>query len=228
MEQDLAFRFGISQLTVSRITTTWINFIYLKLKELPLWMPRVLVQENMPEQFMKQYPTTRVIVDATEIYVEQPELPEIQQMTFSSYKNDNTYKALVGISPNGVITFVSSLYPGSISDKELTRRCGILDLLEPGDSVMADRGFDIEEDLALRGVRPNIPPFLRGKTQLSKKELITTRRIASLRIHVECAMERIKNFHIFDRSLPSSLTDIADRIVFVCCVLGNFQPPLCN
>ena len=127
-----------------------------------------------------------------------------------------------------MITFVLSLYPGSISDKELTRRCGILDLLEPGDSVMADRGFDIEEDLALRGVRLNIPPFLRGKTQLSEKELITTRRIASLRIHVERAMERIKNFHIFDRPLPSSLTDIADRIFFVCCVLGNFHPPLCN
>ena len=40
-------------------------------------MPRELVQANMPEQFVKQYPTTRVIVDATEIYVEQPELPEI-------------------------------------------------------------------------------------------------------------------------------------------------------
>ena len=68
-------------------------------------------------------------------------------MTFSSYKNDNTYKALVGISPNGVITFVSSLYPGSISDKELTRRCGILDLLEPGDSVMADRGLILRKTL---------------------------------------------------------------------------------
>ena len=64
--------------------------------------------------------------------------------------------------------------------------------------------------------------------QLSEKELITTRRIVSLRIHVERAMERIKNCHIFDRSLPSSLTDIADGISFVCCVLGNFQPPLCN
>lgn len=228
MEQDLAYRFGISQSTVSRITTTWINLLYLKLKEIPLWMPKGLVHATMPQQFKKQYPTTRVIVDATEIYVEQPKLPELQQMTFSNYKNDNTYKGLVGISPNGVITFISSLYPGSISDKELTRRCGILDLLEPGDSVMADRGFDIEEDLALHGVRLNIPPFLRGKGQLSQKELITTRRIASLRIHVERAMERIKNFHIFDRSIPASLTDIADRIFFVCCVLANFQPPLCS
>lgn len=125
------------------------------------------------------------------------------------------------------ITFVSSLYPGCISDKELTRKSGILDLLEEGDSVMADRGFDIEEDLILLGVKLNIPPFLRGKTQLSEKELIETRRIASLRIHVERAMERIKYFHIFDRTLPSSLTDIADRIFYICSILSNFQPSLC-
>ena len=84
-----------------------------------------------------------------------------------------------------MITFVSSLFPGSTSDKELTRRSGILDLLEPRDSVMADCGFDIEEHLVLLGVKLNIPPFLRGKLQLSEKELITTRCIASLRIHVE-------------------------------------------
>ena len=102
------------------------------MKEIPLWMPKGLVQATMPEQFKRLYPTTRVI-DAKEIYVEQPKLPELQQINFSNYKNDNTYKGLDGISPNGVITFVSLLYPGSISDKELTRRCGILELLEEGD-----------------------------------------------------------------------------------------------
>ena len=62
---------------------------------------------------------------------------------------------------------------------------------------MADRGFDIEEDLTLRGVRLNIPPFLRGKAQLSEQEFVTTRRIASLRIHVERAIERIKKCSYF-------------------------------
>ena len=143
----------------------------------------------------------------------------------SQSKNDNTFKGLVGISPDGVITFVSSLFPGSISDRSLTRLSGVLDLLEAGDSVMADRVFDIEEDVLLRGVRLNIP-LLHGKTQLCEKELIITRRIASLRIHVERAMERIKNFHIFDKSIPASLTEIADRIFLVCCVLTNFQQPL--
>ena len=215
--------------TVSRIFATWINFLYLKFKEIPLWPPREVIQSTMPKVFRDKYPMTRVIIDATEIFVEKPSLPDIQQMTFSSYKNDNTFKALVGISPSGAVIFVSDLYPGSIilSDRELTRRSGILSLLQKGDSVMADRGFDIQDFLTPLGVKLNMPPFLRGKQQLNSSEMIETRRVASLRIHVERAMERIKNYHIFDKTLPSSLTDVANQIFFVCAVLCNFWPPLC-
>ena len=134
------------------------------------------------------------MIDATEIFVEKPSLPNLQQMTFSNYKNSNTYKGLVGISPSGAITFVSNLFSGAMSDKELTRRNGILLLLEKGDSVMADWGFDIEEDLIPLGVRLNILPFLRGKTQLNERELTETHSIASVCIHVERAMESIKNY----------------------------------
>ncbi len=76
---------------------------------------------------------------------------------------------------------------------------------------MADRGFDIEDDLVVRGVQLNIPPFLRDKKQL---EVTINRRIASLCIHVERQMERLKNVHIFDRAIPAS---IADRIFCFLC-----------
>jgi len=227
MEQDIAYRFNISQSTVSRIIHTWINFLFLQFKEIPLWPKKEVVMEYMPQAFKEQYPSTRVIIDATEIFVEHPRLPELQKMTFSSYKNHNTFKALIGISPSGAIMFVSKLFSGSVSDKELTRQSGILDLLETGDSVMADKGFDIAKYLIPLGVKLNIPPFLRGKEQFSHKELVENRRIASLRIHVERAMERIKNYHIFDHVLPTTLTGIADRMFFVCCILCNFHPPLC-
>ena len=70
---------------------------------------------------------------------------------------------------------MSKLFLGSTSDKEFTQQSGVLNLLQPGDSIMADRGLDIMEDLAPIGVRLNIPPFLRGKSQLDSKELTETR-----------------------------------------------------
>ena len=187
-----------------------------------------MVKAYIPKCFQDAYPSTRVILDATEIRVQKPSLSEFQQMTFSSYKNTNTYKVLIRILPSGAVTFVSKVYPGSISDSKLTRCSGILDLLESGDSVMADHGFDIQNDLTLINVKLNIPPFLKDKDQFTEVEMIQTRRIGSLRIHVERAMERLKNFHIFDRVLPPSFVDVAEQMVFVCAVLSNFHPPLCK
>ena len=49
-------------------------------------------------------------------------------------------------------TFVSNLFIGGISDQELTRHSGLLDLIESGDSVMADKGFDIRMTCLFVGV----------------------------------------------------------------------------
>ena len=100
-----------------------------------------------------------MIIVATGIFIEQPSLPELQQLKFSSYKNHYTYKGLIGVSPSGAV-FVSDPYSVSISDKQLTRLCAILDILESSNSVMADRGFDIEEDLALLEVKVEHTPIL--------------------------------------------------------------------
>ena len=103
----------------------------------------------------------------------------IQSLTYSSYKHHNTFKALVGISPTGAVTFISELYAGSVSDQTLTRECGVVDFVMPGDTVMADKGFDIAYDVLVRGAKLNIPPFVKNQQQLSKKNVIITRKIAS-------------------------------------------------
>ena len=70
---------------------------------------------------------------------------------------------------------------------------GFLRLLDPGDVVLADRGFDIGDDIALHGGRLEIPAFTRGKKQLSMQEVEYSRRISKVRIHVERVIGLLKN-----------------------------------
>ena len=93
-----------------------------------------------------------------------------------------TYKGLVGIVPSGGITFISELYARSISDVEIVKWCGILkkDLWDESDSLMADRGFIVENLLKPLGVSLNIPAFLNGREQLTNEEVTESQTIASV------------------------------------------------
>ena len=85
-----------------------------------------------------------------------------------------------------------------MSDKEITCRSGFLNpgFWQQGDSVMADRGFTIEENLKDLGVTLNIPAFLDGRDQLETDEVIESQSIASVRIHVERFITRQKKFKL--------------------------------
>ncbi|XP_006819862.1 uncharacterized protein LOC102808184 [Saccoglossus kowalevskii] len=178
----------------------------------------------MPAEFV-QYPTTRIIIDCTELFVEVPTSLLAQSQTWSNYKHHNTFKALVGISPNGAVTFFSDLYGGRISDKEITKKSGLCEILESGDNVMADRGFEIKGILPA-GVDLNIPPFKGTRAQLTAREVQDTMDIASVRIHVERAIGRIKNYHILDGVIPLTLAKVTNQIFTVCSYLTNFHSQL--
>ena len=98
---------------------------------------------------------------------------------------------------------------------------GILNLLETGDDLMADRGFDIEDELP-KGVTLNIPPFLNEKPQLTLEEELETRRISSVRVHVERAIERIKNYRILQNTFQLSMSADLNKNLGCLLLYGKF------
>ena len=68
-------------------------------------------------------------------------------------------------------------YEGSISDKKLVERSNLLDLLEVGDEIMVDKGFDIQDLLAPLAVKLNIPPFLVSETRFSSESVLRTKKL---------------------------------------------------
>ena len=108
-------------------------------------------------------------------------------------------------------------------------------MLDPGDLVLADRGFDISDDVGLQGGKLEIPSFTKGKKQLSQKEIEYSQRLAKVRIHVERVIGLMKNkYTILQSTLPVSLVKCKDdldysnidKLVLVCAALTNLSPPV--
>ena len=115
MEQDLGIRFfAHSKLSPEN----WSNFLYFVLGSWPFWLDKSTVMQRLPPIFKESYPQTRVIIDCTEIRVQNPSYLVLNSQTYSSYKGTSTFKCLIGIAPHGTITF------GVITIHWLYVRCG--------------------------------------------------------------------------------------------------------
>ncbi|XP_055004500.1 uncharacterized protein LOC110156461 isoform X2 [Boleophthalmus pectinirostris] len=191
----------------------------------PMWMSRRQVQATMPEKFRQYCLDVRVIIDCTKVHCETPSAPTHQSEPFSSYKNSNTFKSLIGIAPCGVITFVSKLYTDFISDKEITEKSNLISFLQPGDEVVAHEGFIIHDLLAKVGAKLTTPPF-ENASHLSTEDALKTQAMAHLRVLVEKAIRRVKEYHIWDRVVPLSLSGTVNQLWTICCLLTHYQSPL--
>ena len=222
---ELSLMFEISESTVSRVFNTWVNFLYFQLKELNTWPSRDVVSKFMPQDFKQKFPTTRVILDATEMPIQKPSDVNVQSLTWSSYKHKNTVKTMVGCTPRGAISYTSDCYGGSVSDRQIIEDSKLLgnSMFSSGDSIMADRGIMVQDLFANENVFVNTPTMLKGKSQLEPEEIVRDRRVASKRIHVERVIGLSKRFKILRNELPNSKLPLANRIVFVCFALTNFK-----
>ncbi|XP_062597541.1 uncharacterized protein LOC134258963 [Saccostrea cucullata] len=217
----IADSFGISCTRVSQIFVTWISYMNTVFSPLLKRPSSKCLKKFMPKCFKSVFPKTASIIDCTEFFIERPSTPTAQIRTFSSYKQKNTFKALVAVTPSGAFMFVSNLWGGNVSDRYITEHSGFLDLVKPGDEVMADRGFLIRDLLLERRATLNIPPFTKkcswGKGKhLTAHDILKTKKIAKLRIHVERAIGRLKNYKILSHTIPLKIKPLCNQILRVC------------
>ena len=187
----------------------------LNVAQINIWPSRKLVDETMPQDFKTKYPSTRVIIDCTELRCEMPSSLLLNSQLFSCYKNHTTVKALLRISPKGFSTFIGQLYTSSISDREMVERSGILNL--PGDSVRADKALPLWISFLLETLK--FPPCLGMSDQMLAEDVFATQEIATLRIHIERAINKVKNFKIFDGVIQLIQLEVLNEMWCVCYVM---------
>lgn len=94
--------------------------------------------------------------------MERTSSPIARAMTWSNCKHHNSVKFLIGVTPQGVISFILKAWGGRVSDKYLSEMSGLLRKLLPEDIVLADRGFDIADAVSFYQAHLHIPAFTRG------------------------------------------------------------------
>ena len=195
---DLACRFVVHQSTVSHTLQQWILMLATHLRSLIRW-PTTNAGPTVPPYDV--LPNSVGIIDGTEIFIQRPSNLETQKSSYSDYKSHTTIKYLVAIDTfTGVFTFVSPGFSGNCSDRYTVEHSELLDVLKPGQRILADKGHTARDLFAQKRCFLTIPSFL-SDGRLTGQQAIQSRLIASVRIKVENAIKRIKDFKIFSETL---------------------------
>ncbi|XP_050514942.1 uncharacterized protein LOC126890135 [Diabrotica virgifera virgifera] len=220
--------FRIHRTTISKIFFSCLQQLAYRTSNFVFWPEQETVRASIPDCFKRNYDDTRAIIDCTEFRIEIPSSLENRVFCYSQYKHGFTFKVLFGITPSGFISFKSDAHGGRISDSHITATSGLINLLEHGDKILADKCFpefqNVIDDCGKK-ILFVMPPFLKDKLEFTKEETDKTYDTARVRIHVERVMQRLRTFRVLDK-IPEYLFSHIDEVIHLCCVLVNLQPPI--
>ena len=232
-DEDIGYRFSAHRTTVSRNFHKVLDVMDVKLSHLIKWPDREILRETLPTSFRRFFKKCAIIIDCTEVFVERPSDLLARAQMWSNYKHHSTIKFLIGITPQGIISYLSRYAGGRISDKQIVEQSGLLQHLLPGDVIIADRGFTCDEYAHMALAEIKIPPFTKGKKQLEKLQVDWSRELSIVRIHVERVIGVLKQkYTILQSTLPINFianrdqeAATIDKLVRVCCALSPSVVP---
>ena len=220
---------NVCNVTTGRIYNGWVIFLATIFNLLDTRADRKYLQQKMPEIFVKTgHGSTDLVIDATEFRFDKASNFDMSALMFSHYKNTTTGKALIGISPHGMGLVFSEVYPGSISDTEITEKTNILEYVTEDHEVMSDKGFSIQDLCAIKGVSLNRPKQKDSESGgFQEPEIHRNFDITSCRIHVERFIGRVRNWRILNTTWPMNRTDLlCSTWQMICHTVNILFPPI--
>lgn len=222
--KDLAIQFRINETSCGNYFHATIQLLSKVCQSLIYWPTDDENQCSMPQCFA-EFPTTKVVLDCTEIPVEALSCLDCRTATYSHYKSGHTVKYLVGVTPSGLISYISPGFGGRSTDQAILEICDFLSKMKNGEAIMVDKGFLIQKQCTEAGITLHRPPFLHNQS-LTKKESELTAAIARARVHVERKIARMKTFKILTGKIQTTSLPYIDDIVLVISGLSNLQNPI--
>ena len=230
---DAAPLFGIDESTGSRYFTSYLLFLQEWLSaEFPTPTKEQIIKAT-PQEFKNKMPgwDLQLIFDATEFRTEFPEDLMVYRTLWSAYKHWTTVKLLGAIypTPGGFCakTADPTAYAGSAGDVPCTLASPIMKLLEKQMASLADKGFTLHAQFAEKQHYLVIPMYAYNKQKsFTMEDASMSHTIGHLRIYIEEAFRRVREFKIFRKQVKLSQLDLIGKMYSVCALLTNYQTVL--
>lgn len=228
--RSLSYRFDIRPQQASYCFKNVVLMFEYQFRSFISWPDPEITRTVVPECFVKSFGKKIAgIVDCFEIRTDRPSNTRARCLSFSNYKHTETGKYAIVIGTTGNIIFISDGYNGRTSDKYISENCGFLDNLLPGEILLADRGFTIKEEVSLRYAKLITLDFREGRDQLPGENVEKSRKVSSVRIHIERVIGALRNkYRILKGPVPLQFLKekfedkcFLDYIVRSCCILTN-------
>ncbi|KZS07382.1 Uncharacterized protein APZ42_028927 [Daphnia magna] len=175
--RDIAYRFKIIIPTVTSYMEKFVYAMFIRLPVALLRKPdRETALKTLPLSFRAQYPNVNYIIDCTELKCETTSDRIDAVSCYSTYKSHHTSKFTIVNTPHGSVAFLSKTFTGRATDVDTIRQSGLVEFIEPGDEILADRDFINEGDFTSLGAKVHIPSFKSRRDQLTCKETERNRK----------------------------------------------------
>jgi len=223
--------FHIDHGTGTRYFTTWVLLMRSLLEAVCPVNDAVVqrLQDNMPAVFRSTFKGRPVVLtlDCLHWELESPSDSQAAKVTFSQYWNSSCGKVLIPLANLGGPLPPSAVHGGSITDPEITDAWKHLKDLPAGVYILADKGWvDYTTATSKHGIGIITPDKKRqGSDQFTADDSMWNQDVAHLRIHVERAIRRIREFRILNVRCPILRADLMSDIMTVCTLLTNFKAP---
>ncbi|KAG9467924.1 hypothetical protein GDO78_014043, partial [Eleutherodactylus coqui] len=195
--QDLAFRFRVSESTVSRYWLNWTELLHARLTQIPILYSARYLELFEPKRTVQYQGLTCTIMDCTDLFFEVQAKDRVKPAPTHPSRNHYLRRGYAIASSNGFITFSSSL-PFGIATK-----------------VMDGQP---QEELD-EGTRPRLelPAFMQNVTmRLSEQQKEMSRQVLS----ILSLIDKVLNFRFLKCIYPQNMEAQVDRAWIICCYLA--------
>ncbi|XP_072283318.1 uncharacterized protein [Pyxicephalus adspersus] len=195
--QDLAFRFRVSESTVSRYWLNWTDLLHARLTQIPILYSARYLDLFEPKRTIQYQGLNCTIMDCTDLFFEVQAKDRTKPASTHPSRNHYLRRGYAIASSNGFITFSSSV-PFGIATKVMDG--------QPQEEIMG-------------GISPplHFPSFMKNvPVQLTLQQQEMSRQVLSLLSLIDKAL----NFRFLKCVYPQNMEAQVDRAWVICCYLA--------